>query len=919
MVVTLIGRTAEWSRVQGLVSGLPGRGGSLVVLGEPGIGKTALTEAAVDAAGAQGVSVLMAVGSEFESHLPYAALQQLFGPYRHRLSSLRPRQRDALEAAFGLGTSDPPDVYLVALATVEMLSEIGGTRGVLVVVDDAHWVDESTAQVLAFTARRLDADPVALLISLRTGYRSALTDVTLPRLEVGPLSEIATDALLTTARPLLDESDRNSILAMAQGNPLALLELLPNVDGSADGEQHRLSDRLQHAFTAQFAELDKQARTVLLVAALHDSGQISEILDAAARLTGDHVGFEAVERIAATGVVTIVRSVLSFRHPLVRSAVAGEASERDARSAHAALATVVPVSSDRAVWHLAASAVHPDEQAAGALEAVADRAQAQGNTAVLLRALEVAAQLSDNDDQQARRLLRAAEAAVEIGRIDRAIALASGVDHGALTRHGRARLALLQSSLDPNAHSAARVDQLASHADVAAEAGDLDLAVALVLAAGAQLNRTSFAFSRNRALEVAHRLAGLLDDGDPRALAMLAAVDPIPHAQQVADLVAQLDPTRIARYSDLLIGSAFVVDADPDLARMQAALIDTYRVHGSLRSIARLQAIHSWTEITLANWPEAIQAADEGTRLAREIDDRQREAGCIVGQAMIAALRGESEAASLLREAERIAVSGGAQDVLTGVQLTRGVHHIALGQYDAAMSALKRPFDPIDQSYHPLQSAWSLGDLAEAGLHAGRLDEVRTIIADLSSDEYGTPWRRMAEAYAAPLLASDAETADSLFRAALGGPVRRWPTYRARMMLLHGQWLRRQNRVAEARDQLRTARGLADALSMRPWAERARSELRAAGENSEVYRSKAWALLSPQELQVARLAGQGLSNREVAERLFLSHRTVGSHLYRIFPKLGVTHRAQLGAVLAAPMIIDEPNHPPGASGPGTAR
>jgi DNA-binding CsgD family transcriptional regulator len=381
---------------------------------------------------------------------------------------------------------------------------------------------------------------------------------------------------------------------------------------------------------------------------------------------------------------------------------------------------------------------------------------------------------------------------------------------------------------------------------------------------------------------------------------MLAAIDPLPHAQQVADQVAQLDPTRLGAHTDLLIGAAFVVDADQDLARMQARLIDTYRLHGRLRSVARLQAIHSWTEITLANWPEALRAADEGSRLSREIDDRQREAGAIIGQAMIAALRGEPEADGLLSEAERIAISGGAQDVLTGVQLTRGVLNIGLGRYDAAMSALKRPFDPSDPTFHPLQSAWSLGDLAESGYHSGRLEEVREIVGQLRTDEFGTPWRRMAEAYAAPFLAPDAAAVDRSYRTALEGPVRRWPTYRVRMLLLYGQWLRRQDRVREARDRLRAARELADALSMRPWGERARNELRATGEGSELYRPKAWTLLSPQELQVAQLAGQGLSNREIAERLFLSHRTVGSHLYRIFPKLGITHRAQLAAVLAAP-------------------
>ncbi len=855
------------------------------------------------------MAVLTALGSEFESHLPYAALQQLFWSHRHLLDLLRPRQREAMETAFGLGSADPPDLYLVGLATMELLSEIGGERGVLVVVDDAHWVDGSTAQVLAFVARRLEADPVALLISLRTGYRSPVTDQALPRLELGALSDSEALALVAATRPLFGAADRRTVVALAQGNPLALLELSSTPEQVGVGPQRRLTDRLQRAFAAHFAGLDDQARTVLLVAALHDGELISEIMDAADNISAEPIRFEVLESIAATGVVTIDGVRLRFRHPLVRSAVVGEATTGDARSAHAALAGVLPVSSDRSAWHRAASVIGPDAAVAAALEAVADRAQAQGNTAVLLRALEAAGQLSTSDDERARRLLRAAEAAVEVGRIDKANALAAQVDLASLTRHGTARLALLQDSLDPNTHSAARVDQLAFHAEVAIDVDDLDLAIALVLAAGAQLNNASFGFSRDRALTVAKRIAGMLDDADVRALAMLAAIDPLPYAQEVSDRIAQLDPARLGPHSELLIGAAFVVDADPGLARMQAALIDTFRLHGSLRSIARVQAIHCWTEITLANWPEAIQAADEGIRLAREIDDRQREAGAIVGQAMIAALRGEPEAVRLLAESERVAVSGGAQDVLTGVQLTRGVHELALGHYDAAMSALMRTFDLRDPSYHPLQSAWGLGDLAEAGFHSGRMDEAREVFAGLDTVQFGTPWQSMAVAYAAPFLASDAGAIDGLYQAALVGLVGRWPTYRTRLTLQYGQWLRRKNRIGEARDRLRAARESADALSMRPWAERARNELRATGENSSSFRPKGWSLLSPQELQVAQLAGAGLSNREIAERLFLSHRTVGSHLYRIFPKLGVTHRAQLGAVLGAPAAPERPERP----------
>jgi DNA-binding CsgD family transcriptional regulator len=273
----------------------------------------------------------------------------------------------------------------------------------------------------------------------------------------------------------------------------------------------------------------------------------------------------------------------------------------------------------------------------------------------------------------------------------------------------------------------------------------------------------------------------------------------------------------------------------------------------------------------------------------------------MVGQAMIAAVRGErAEARRLLAESESVAISRGARDVQTGIQLTKGLHAIASGHYDGAMSALKRTFDPSDPSYHPLQSTWGLGDLAEAGFHSGRLAEVRTIVASLGTDPPATPWQGMAAGYAAPFLGRDPGTVEAAFEAALGGLVGRWPTYRTRMLLEYGQWLRRQNRINEARDRLRAARESADSLSMRPWAERARNELRATGEDSRSFRPQAWSKLSPQELQVAQLAGAGLTNREIAERLFLSHRTVGSHLYRIFPKLGVTNRAQLSAVLGTP-------------------
>jgi predicted ATPase len=293
VVPTLVGRSVEVSQVRALVDGLPGRGGTLVVRGEPGIGKTALVAEAIDAAVARRMLVLRAVGSEFESHLPYAALQQLCRSQRERVVRLRPRQRDAMEAAFGSGSAAAPDLYLVGLATLELLTEIGEERGVLVVVDDAHWIDGSTARVLAFVARRLEADPVALLVSLRAGYRSKLTDETLPRLDLGALSRAEAVALVETSRPQLVAAERQVVLELAQGNPLALLELAAAPDPSAGPAERRLTDRLQRAFSARVAGLDDQARRALLVAALHDGELISEVLAAASRLGGGPVGLDA--------------------------------------------------------------------------------------------------------------------------------------------------------------------------------------------------------------------------------------------------------------------------------------------------------------------------------------------------------------------------------------------------------------------------------------------------------------------------------------------------------------------------------------------------------------------------------------------------------------------------------------------------
>ena len=339
------------------------------------------------------------------------------------------------------------------------------------------------------------------------------------------------------------------------------------------------------------------------------------------------------------------------------------------------------------------------------------------------------------------------------------------------------------------------------------------------------------------------------------------------------------------------------VDADSAIARVQRRLLNTYRDRGQLRAIANLQPTHAWVEIALADWPEALRAVEEGSRLATEIGFPRWATGTLIGAAFISAVRGDHGAADdMIEESERGAIAAGANNVLTGIQLTKGVNYVAQGRYDEAFTALRRPFDVSDPSYHPIQSGWSLGDLAETAAHLGRIDEVRPLYIRVP-DRTTSPWQMMAEQYAAPFLAEGPEEVDKAFHAALTGIVRNWPIYRVRLLVEYGAWLRRQWRVPEARDRLREARDLADALSLRPWSERARGELRATGAESAPAEPRAWEALSAQELEVAQLAAQGLSNREIGERLFLSHRTIGSHLYRIFPKLGISNRAQLAAAL----------------------
>jgi DNA-binding CsgD family transcriptional regulator len=897
----LVGRREETARVRDLLEPRHG-GGALVLVGEPGIGKSALLRAAVAAAEAQGRLVLAAAGVQSESCLPFGTLQQLLYPVLRREIALPREQRAVLEEALGFTAGAAPDVHRTALATLDLLSELAADAPILVVVEDAHWADPATATVLAFVARRLAAEPVVLLTAMRPSPGSPLNG--LPALTVEPLST-EDAARLLDASGLHDERCRDRVLREAAGNPLALRELpLSLIYGDRDpaGPPVPLTARLESAFTQRLAGLPADAHTALLVAAAHDSTDLHEVLTAVRELCGGGTDSSVYAPVVERGVLTLEGDRLRFGHPLVRSAVYQSSTRWQRSDAHRALAGALTAEPDRRAWHLASAALGPDAEAADAVAAVAEHAHDRGAAPVVAYALERAARLTPRGTLQGRRLLRAAEVVLELGDAGRAARL---LDEAAPLLTGPldlARVALAEEGVrPPAAGDRVRIRRLAALAVTAAEADDVDLALRLLTAAAI---RVWSADCGPAAREIVVRAAGDLpvDSADLRVLAVLGLADPQRHESAIEDGLRALAARAPAGTGLGLLTSPYLVSANRDLEALQAAELDRLRGQGLLSMVPQLSAAYGWTVLCLARWSTATVVADEGVRVGEELGQPVWTASNMITQAMLAAVAGDHEASTVLTDrAEGVLLPIGVGASLCGIQLVRTVNALAAGRSEEAFADAVRLYDPADPAYHRVQSGWVLADLAVAALYCGRRDEAREILDRYETGaEPTSPWTRMAIEFARPLLAADDE-AEALFTAALTGRVAAWPAYRARLLLEYGSWLRRQRRVAESRHPLRVAREACDALGMTPWSERARTELRAAGEGTAApTAAPAWTQLSPQELQIAQLAATGMSNREIGLKLFLSHRTVGSHLYRIFPKLDISSRAQLRDLIDGP-------------------
>ena len=900
----LFGRAAEMEALTDLLDGVERGGAALVLHGEPGIGKSRLLAEVVSEARERGMAVLTATGVQSEAHLPFAGLHQMLRPVRERAVDLLPVQRRALDAAFGLADDGVPEPYRIAMAALDLISEVASDSPVLLVVEDAHWLDPPSAEALAFIARRIESDPVLLLAAARDGYPVGLAEAGLPELRLAGLDEVTAASLLDAVAPGISLSARRRVLAEAAGNPLALIEL-PSVGGRREGEPWAvdsvpLTDRLERAFADRVSYLPDATRLLLLVAALSDEDRIDEVIEASSAVADAPVDLDAAAPAVEAGIVAADLRSIRFRHPLMRSAIAQSAGLEERRRVHEALASALREHPDRRAWHRAALLSGEHEDVALELDKAAARARGRGAVAVAVAATRRAAELGE-PARHTRRLLLAAALAVEIGRRDLVEAVLREVSESKLDALDRARVAWVEETSLTRPLGSERYMSIIASAEHAGDVGEQDLHVDLLWLVASRAWWVDPGPEVRRALIDASGRLGDASAEDPRVFAIHAYVDPVGHAAEVlARLKHEAAATRINTDAARFLGPASLVVGAFDLgADFLRVAVDGLRTDGRLGHLPRLLTLYAAMAARLGDWEEALTAADEAGRLAEELGEPQWAAAADTIVSLVAAMRGdEQEAQQMAARAEMVAEPTGANITMAFAQFGKVLAALASGRHGDAYMSADRLFDPNDPAYHPVISSWLIADLAEAAIHVDRREEGRFRVKQVQEAVGSQPgtWIALGLAHAQAVLADPAD-AGVRYQEALAGDLTRWPFQRARLELAYGQWLRRQRQVAESRGVLRAARETFAALGCASWAELARYELRASGERSRRHLPEARDELTAQELQIAQLAAEGLTNREIGQRLFLSHRTISTHLYRVFPKLGISSRVELSAAL----------------------
>jgi DNA-binding CsgD family transcriptional regulator len=909
----IIGRETGLARLRGLVEPVPEASQVLLVTGEAGMGKTVLLAEAAGRARSAGMRVLSVTGRESESKLAFAGLHQLLRPVLSGAAGLPGRQAQALLSALGLAADPvPPDPLLISAAVLTLLSDVSERSPVLVVADDAQWLDRSSLDALAFAGGRLDAERVVLLVGARGPAPPPGFDRGFPELHLEPLSAADAGRLLDAQPRPPQGRARAQVLAQAEGNPMALIELAKVVadDPAASrrwaAEPLPLTDRLSAVLTSRFATLPEQAQAALLLAAVADGPDL-----AAAASHGAGPDARALAPAEQLGLVKVDWTGLQFSHPLVRSAIYHSAPFARRAAAHRQLAEGLHDQPDRRAWHLAAAALHPDERVASLLEATAAQAQRRGGAAAAALALERAAELSPGREDQARRLVAAASAAVPTGQADwvhylatRALAVTADPELQ-MTARRDAGWALAWSGRRAAALSALiSVTEDASRDQPALAWDALGSAATVAYQSGTPASRQ--AVSRTLVLLERQGLpspASGIDVNVPR-LWIRASADPIGSRNQLLPYLRKIAGSPIEEPDLWRVGSAAWLLDESDLAvRLLQDAMQRLRAPGVRGTSGGSLTVLGWAYIDTGRWDEALEFAAEAAGLAEANRMDIVAASADVITATVLALRADSGAAR--RHAARaLAAVDPAECGLVAARAQRalGVADLADGSYLSAFTQLRRLFSDDGTPLHNYASYLGVADLAAAAVRADRRIEGRDLTEHALSQLHGAASPRLEQLIArARGVLADPAKAGAYFGKALSDPAGdQWPFERAQLRLDHGEWLRRSRRINDAKPVLTQALGTFRRLSARSSAQRAEAELRACGVAAGDAPAERDALsqLTPQQRQIVRLASDGLTNRQIGDRLFLSPRTVSSHLYRSYPKLGVAGRNQLRDVIA---------------------
>ncbi|MGN6359642.1 MAG: ATP-binding protein [Thermomicrobiales bacterium] len=902
--VSVVGRERESGQMVRLLDGVSDRGAALSLTGIAGIGKSTLIEEIRRIANDRDMLVLATAGVPSEANLPFAGLHRLLRPVLAQVGELPVPQRESVRAAFGMGEGTAPEPFLIALGVLGLVTDAAARRPLLMSVEDAQWLDRPTADALAFVGRRIESDPIVLLAALREGYDSPLCQAGLPELHLDGLTDEASARLVDQTFPGLPPAARERVLAEAEGNPLALCELTAALSsGAAVGDaalspRLPLTLRLEEAFAARAAELPAPVRTLLRVAATAEEGPLAtilagaEIIDDAPRTVEDLVPAMRARLVEVDG------QEVRFRHPLIRSAIYQAATVAERLAAHAALAELFTDDPDRRVWHRWAAAVGPNPVIAAEVEEAGHRALRRGATATASGAVEPSAGLERAVARRGRLLLDAAAAASDLGRSETMTRLLREAGSLDLGPHERAQLMWLEDGFRAGpAGDPARVRELVGTASRVAALGNRDLALNLLVAAASRCYWGDLRAEGRDVLVAADGIEAASDD--QRMLYVQAFAAPIERGAVVLRELDRTDTPEDAAALYLRGMAVCLAGAFDRAAPLLAASARRLREQGRLRLLAQVLSIQAWAALEVGDFAVAVPAAEESRRLASETQRPLWETGARIAEATLAALRGDRAAVeTLTAEADRVALPIGAAGLLSLVQYARGTLELGHGRHAEAYEQLRRICEPGDAACHHLTVCHSIGDFTEAAVRSGHRDEALALVRELEpwARQTPSPWFHIQMLYARVHLVTDDE-AEHVFDEALSRDLSAWPMIQARIEFAYGEWLRRRRRQTESRALLRAARDAFDALGVHPWAERARQELRAAGESSQRCKRDSLDELTPQELQIVQMVAQGLPNRAIAQRLYLSHRTVESHLYRVFPKLGVTSRAQLADAL----------------------